>query len=301
MRFANFHTHTEFCDGTGTPEDYCREALKAGLAALGFSAHAPLTASPVPVTNWHLPARRFPEYRAAVHACKETYAGRLPVFLGLEADYIAGIQSPRDYAGRGLDYLIGSVHCVIPPHFLQEAGRSPQDFFTKAGGMLCIDGTPEEWVFLVDAFFAGNVWALVDAYWEQQLLMIETGGFDILGHSDLIKKNNLPGLIPRRCLFDETDIRYTRCLTRIADALAGSGITAEINTGGINRGRTTETYPSAAFLHLLCERGVPITINSDAHAPEQVAGGYAAAVQTARTAGYTEACLKQPFTPGIKD
>ena len=47
-----------------------------------------------------------------------------------------------------------------------------------------------------------------------------------------------------------------------------------------------EIYPSRAFLELAARRHIPITFGSDAHKPEEVGSGFAAAVDSARAAGY---------------
>ena len=36
---ANFHTHSTFCDGKGTPEEVIIAAINEGFDAIGFSGH----------------------------------------------------------------------------------------------------------------------------------------------------------------------------------------------------------------------------------------------------------------------
>jgi histidinol-phosphatase (PHP family) len=43
LKYSCLHTHTDFCDGSGDVESFCRAAWEKGLTAIGFSAHAPLT------------------------------------------------------------------------------------------------------------------------------------------------------------------------------------------------------------------------------------------------------------------
>ena len=40
MIFANYHTHTTFCDGRDTPEQLVQEALRLGCPARGFFGHS---------------------------------------------------------------------------------------------------------------------------------------------------------------------------------------------------------------------------------------------------------------------
>jgi histidinol-phosphatase (PHP family) len=281
------HTHTFFCDGKDDVETYCRRAWEKGLSSLGFSAHGPITKKTGIVTDWNLPDSRLEAYLDAVREARRRWEGKIPVYLGLEVDYIGGRMGPadKDYRDMGLDYIIGSVHFVVPPR------AAP---FT-------VDGSREELEQGIREGFGGDGEALAHAYWDSVAAMIRAGGFDILGHADLIKKNNpaeAPCPITARVgepFFDPSGPGYLRRIGEIA-ALAGeaaprSGMVVELNTGGINRGSINETYPSPPMLRLFRERGVPVIINADAHRAEDLDGHYGEALDTARNAGYTETVL----------
>jgi histidinol-phosphatase (PHP family) len=47
-----------------------------------------------------------------------------------------------------------------------------------------------------------------------------------------------------------------------------------------------EIYPAPAFLKMCADAGVLATVSSDAHAPDEVAWGYADVVTALREAGY---------------
>jgi histidinol-phosphatase (PHP family) len=273
MRYSCIHTHTNFCDGEDDVETVCRAAYEQGLVSVGFSSHAPICRKTGLSSDWHLRDDRLEEYLDAVRAARCRWAGKLPVFLGLEADYIRGLTGPadKDYKDMGLDYLIGSVHYVIPPN-----GREP---FT-------VDGPREEFERDLRENFDGDGEALMETYWEAVTDMLREGGFDILGHMDLVKKNN-----PRQEWFSQKGERYLRRTARIADPVAASGVVVELNTGGLNRGKTTEPYPSLGILRLLKEKNVPIIITSDAHCAGHLRGHYDTARKTLLDAGYTRTVL----------
>jgi histidinol-phosphatase (PHP family) len=273
MNLSSLHTHTSFCDGRGEVEDFCRRAWEKGLHSLGFSAHAPLSPKTGLVSDWNLPEERLEDYLGAVREARERWAGRLRIYLGLEADYIAGLTGPLDgeYRLLGLDYLIGSVHYLVPPR----------------GRPFTVDGSPEEFAEGVRLGYGGDGEAAMAAYWDAVEGMIRAGGFEILGHLDLIKKNNHGGR-----WFKPQGELYRERLTRIAALSAGGeGPVVELNTGGLNRGRTTETYPSVPLLRLLLERGVPVIVTADAHQPGDLDGHYPEALAALREAGYRESLL----------
>jgi histidinol-phosphatase (PHP family) len=131
--------------------------------------------------------------------------------------------------------------------------------------------------------FSGDGEALMDAYWDAVEGMLRTGGFDILGHLDLIRKNN-----PRGEYFDTQGDRYRRRLRQIAPLAARCGAVVEVITGGLNRGKTADPYPSLELLGLLWGEGARVTITSDAHEPAHLGGYYDVARESLLRAGYTE-------------
>ncbi|MDR2796507.1 MAG: PHP domain-containing protein, partial [Spirochaetaceae bacterium] len=66
MNYSCLHTHTSFCDGNGTVEDFCAAAYKKKFVSLGFSAHAPITKKTGLKTDWHLRDDRLGDYCTAV-------------------------------------------------------------------------------------------------------------------------------------------------------------------------------------------------------------------------------------------
>jgi histidinol-phosphatase (PHP family) len=88
--------------------------------------------------------------------------------------------------------------------------------------------------------------------------MIETGLFDILAHPDAIRRENFYPSYP----LDES-------YERIASLLKIKGMSLEVNTGGLSRGAGS-VYPQFEFIQKCVEAGVPLTVGSDAHSPQEV-------------------------------
>ncbi|GMO41666.1 MAG: histidinol-phosphatase [Termitinemataceae bacterium] len=295
MRYSCLHTHCSYCDGSGSVDDFCEAAVNKGFAAIGFSSHAPLA---VINTNWHMKKEVFVNYVDDVCAAAKKYNGKLKVFLGLEADFVRfynaadeqGIYktspvmaAPNEWSDHpfvNFDYIIGSAHYITN----DTCADSPEALFEK----------------MLHDTFNNDIWAVIDAYYSNIELMIKNGGFDILGHIDLIKKNNNPrrngeaadsgGLVRMSSgkYFCEQDEKYKKYLLRIANLLGDTKIVVEVNTGGMVRGYTDSPYPGKDFLVMLKKNDVAVTINADAHKCEHLGSQYETARNLLLEAGYTK-------------
>ena len=98
--------------------------------------------------------------------------------------------------------------------------------------------------------------------------------FDTIAHPALVKK------------FGHRPTRDPRDLyERVARRLAAAGVAVEVNTAGLRK-PVRELYPHPDLLAACRRAGVPATLGSDAHAPEEVAADYDLAVDHLRAAGY---------------
>jgi histidinol-phosphatase (PHP family) len=273
---TNYHTHHAICDGKEEAEAYVREAIKKGFTSLGFSSHAPL---PFP-NRWTMPKEKFPAYCAEIRRLKDFYAGRINIYLGLEIDFISGdfgrppharegfsAQSSLSWPPLGLDYYIGSVH-LFP-------GPGPS-------GYREVDNTEEDYRAIRDENYGRDIRAFVTGYYGYVRELCEKFRPPVLGHMDLIKKNN-----PGEKYFREEDPWYQSLVRGLVPVIAASGSIVEVNTGGLARGRTATVYPSPWILKLLREADIPVMLNSDAHLPENLDAFYDMARNILRQAGYT--------------
>jgi histidinol-phosphatase (PHP family) len=272
-KLSSLHTHTVFCDGKDNVETMCRTAYEKGLCAIGFSSHMSIKKQTGITTNWHMSEERLYEYKTEVLAAKERWRGKIEVFFGIELDYIKGLRSANDNDIKSMnpDYIIGSVHYLMP--------ANNADAFT-------VDGPLQEFEQGLSAGFNGDGEALMNYYYDMLLEMIMLGGFDILGHADLVKKNT------QQKTYWNTENEKIR-QNEIARAAAKNGIIIEVSTGGINRGKLLETYPSLSFLRFFHEENVPVIITADAHEAAHLDGHYDTAIQTIKDAGYNDYILPE--------
>jgi len=263
MFLSNYHSHCNFCDGRSSMEEFVHFAIAKGLKRYGFSSHAPLPFD----TFWNMRADDLPEYKAEFRRLKEKYAGQIELFLGLEMDYIHEVFEVQDafYPVDDLDYLIGSVHYL---------DRLPD------GSFMSIDGSFSKFNYGLQTGYEGDVWALVDLFFEASRAMVSKGGFQLVGHMDKIALN------ASKC--PEFSIRDPRYLTLVGDLLTlikEQKMIVEINTKSlVGKGFA---YPDVQFFPLLKELGIPVTVNSDCHYPTNLLDGFAPAYQALKAAGIT--------------
>src|SRR4029079_14728932 len=71
----------------------------------------------------------------------------------------------------------------------------------------------------------------------------------------------------------------------VVEAAARSKVAIEVSSAGLRR-KGAEVFPAPDFLNAFATAGVPITLASDAHAPEDAGWGHDDVVVAARAAGY---------------
>jgi histidinol-phosphatase (PHP family) len=134
---------------------------------------------------------------------------------------------------------------------------------------------------------------MVESYLDSEEAMIRAGGFDVLGHPDLVKLHNKGNKF-----FDPKSDFYLKRITALAVLLAEAGVPSELNTGGLNRDKISECYPSVDFLKHFHRQNVPIVINADAHRAVELDGHYEEAREIMLEAGYTETVIFEGRTDG---
>lgn len=251
---VDYHLHTYFCGhAQGKLEEYIKVAKEKGLAEIGFADHLPLYFLPEKERDRELAMN--PEelslYFQKVKQIQNCYPG-LPIKLGLEADFIPGKeQELADILSQWkLDYVLGSVHFIGDWGFDQS--RYLSEFQKRE-----INQVYRQYFHLVQ---------------EASL----SGEFDILSHLDLIKKFN----------FHPTE-DITNLLRETVATIRKADVCVEINTSGLRK-PVGEIYPDRQLLALCYEYGVPITLGSDAHQPEEVGKDFDQAVRLAQEVGYRE-------------
>ncbi|MGB1803045.1 MAG: PHP domain-containing protein [Miltoncostaeaceae bacterium] len=186
------------------------------------------------------------EHCAAIDRARD--AG-LPVLLGIEMDWIPGRADDIRalLASQPFDIVLGSVHWL---------------------GDLAVDHPDYPcW----DSLGAGETWG---RYLDELAAAAGSGLFDVLAHPDLPKVFGTP--MPERLT-----ARRDEVIAQIAE----SGVAVECSSAGLRK-PCRALYPDPDWLAAFRRAGVPVTLASDAHRPEDVARDYPTAVAALRGAGY---------------
>jgi len=275
---TNYHTHCDFCDGKVSASVMADAARRAGFSALGFSSHAPLPFS----TTWNMDMGRLGDYVETIRELRPVHAPDMDVLVGLEIDYVEGLCGPADgrFSGAGLDYTLGSAHFVTPA-----GAPRPSIAALDAAGVptfgFTVDEPEDDFDTHLAVFYDGDAERLVDDYYFAVAACAKAGGFDMLAHFDLIRKNNRG-----QARFREDTARYRDAAMMAVEAVAASGVIVEINTGGMARGKTDSPYPAVWVLKELRARNVRVCLNADAHAPEHLTANRSDGMRAALEAGY---------------
>jgi len=265
MIITNHHAHTRFSDGVGEPEEYVQAALAQGMAVYGFSDHAPF---PEDIHFGSFDLIDLPDYVTTTESLRTKYAGKIELYRSLEVDFIPGemdVNRPHLRAAE-MDYTLGAVHFVGRLADGERWSFQRQDPIFQRG---------------VDEIFGGSVQKTVERYYALIREMVDTHPTDIVAHLDRILKRN-----ENDRFWDRTASWYRAAVLETLEAIAGAGLIMEVNTRGIYRGDNPTTYPDRWALEHALRLGIPVQINSDAHASEQIVGSFNDASEMLLAIGY---------------
>ncbi|WP_300935059.1 histidinol-phosphatase [uncultured Muribaculum sp.] len=235
----NFHSHTQFCDGKASMRQIVEAAINAGFKHWGFSPH-----SPVPIeSSCNMSMKSVPEYMEEINRLRQEYGSIINIYASMEVDYLGNEWGAHiDYfKNLNLDYIISSVHFIQAPD----------------GTWVDIDGKPESFINKLRTYFHNDIKGVVEKYFEQSVKMVQTGGFDIIGHLDKIGNNAsafCPGI--------ENEDWYKALSNHLVNTVTKSGIFVEYNTKALR--------PSHSAVVELLRNNAVIAVNSDAHTAENV-------------------------------
>ncbi len=229
---ADYHIHTKLCKhARGEMFEYVEQAIRNGLAEIAFTDHMPLP------DNFDIAHRMAYDdlemYFNKIRELQETYP-EIRIRSGIEADFYDGFESY-------LDDILQRFPCeivILSVHFIKGWGEG-------------------NWAF--SYHFPDKTMADIYSDYLQALTRgIKTGLFNVIGHFDLIKSPDEPLLQHNR---DE--------VISVLETAKAHDMVIELNTSGLRK-QIGEIFPDPEMLPLIERIGLPVTLGSDAHEPQQV-------------------------------
>lgn len=200
--------------------------------------------------DWSMDFANLRNYVNNINSLKET--SKISIKTGLEVDFVPLKMDElvRTINKFNLDYVMGAVHFI--GDWLIDSDRQIEEWKRRD-----VDQVNQQYFALVQN-------------------MAESGLFDIVAHLDLVKKFNFR---PKK---DITDL-----LLETVETVSKSKMCIEVSTGGLRK-PCHEVYPSEKLLKMCFDIGLPVTLGSDAHSPEEVGADFDRAVDLLRKIGYNE-------------
>lgn len=245
----DLHTHTCFsCDSRTSMRAMCRQALVSGLRQIAFTEHVDFVPDDAG-RGFFEPAA----FLSEVERCRAEFDGQLDVLVGVEIDCYHRFRSEADALVSIVnpDLVIGSLHW--------------------AG---------EELVSVASCSRRPSADELYEEYFQELERMCWGGGFDVLGHLDVVKRHGSgsEGSYEAR--------RYRAFILPILEAIIRHGIALEINTSTLQL-PGGEISPDPVIVGWYREMGGDLlTFGSDAHTASGLAAGWSRAVEVARACGF---------------
>lgn len=252
----NLHTHTNCDHGKDSVEEMVQAAIKQNFTRLGFSGHG--FNRPLSSTSMTLESSK--TYRDEVARCREKYKDQIEIFYGVEQDSMNRIDTDE------FDYVIGSVHYVVPK-----------------GTPIAVDDSTEDFARLLAEGYDGDIRKMVEDYYSDVEEMMDWPEVDIIGHIDLISKFNED---ERFFAFDAP--WYLAAAQKAIDKGIEKGKVFEMNTGAIARGNRQTPYPHTLLLEYMAKKDAKLCINTDCHDRTYLDLGIEDCLERAKKAGFTQ-------------
>ena len=238
---ADCHIHTELCGhATGAPSQMVQAIVDAGLYGAVITEHLPLKSELDPEGIYSMRGDIDILYVEELRDIRFDWDG-LDLVIGAEADWISTDsawthESVRSAREKGVEVVLGSIHFL--------------------------DGWAFDDPAHIDEWSAHDVDKVWEHYFTEWSKAVRSGLFDVMAHPDLVKK------------FGHIASTATDYYDEASRVAAEAGVLCEGSTAGWRK-PVGQLYPDTLMIELLIQRGVGLTMGSDAHAPDEVAYRFA--------------------------
>lgn len=263
MKWTNYHQHCHYCDGKETALAHVQGAIAQGIVSMGFSSHCPVPFE----NNWSMKAENLQNYSDEIDEVRNAFAEKIEIYKSLEIDFIPGIidMNAAWIKDLHLDYTIGSVHFVG-----EYQNGHPWE----------VDGPHLHFLDGLEKIHDGDVIKVVRKFFELTRSMIKEACPDAIGHLDKIKMQN-------HGFWNEDDDWYKNEILATLEEIRAKKAIIEINTRGLYKKLTMDTYPGRWVLEHILGMNIPVQINSDAHHPRETTLYFSETARMLKAIGFT--------------
>ncbi len=243
----DYHIHTKFSrDAKGEVEDFLKTATTRKISEIGFSEHLFFNYS----HNFLI-------------------KNNIAMLLNELKSYIKFIHGIRKKSPISI-----KIGCEIEfsPEFLDKIKKTLNEFnfdytivSSDSIGSLAIPN--EQW------WKRYKIKYIYRRYFRVLQTAINSGLFDIVGHIDHLKKYGF-----------RFDKEYHELMRETIEIIKEKNMCIEVNTSGLDKCK--EQYPNKKILKLCFDLGIPITLGSDAHNPNEVGRYFKEIINLLKSIGY---------------
>lgn len=226
----DYHVHTPLCNhATGAMHQYIERAIKAGLHEICFLEHLTLNKRGC---AFSMTPEQLPLYYHSVRRLSMQYRDRIKVRAGLEIDFSPGYSDQVAAIIEPFDFDVigGSVHFIGNTNIA--SSRAAED-------------NPL------------NIEDICNKYLSLLAMLVESRMVDVICHIDVPKKF---GVILSKRFYENLDA--------LMEKIGYNEMAVEVNTSGFDH-PAGEQYPAKRLLDACRRYKIPVTLGSDAHAPEE--------------------------------
>jgi len=234
------HIHTSLCNhATGSMEEYVLAAIANDLETIVFLEH--LEAGIRYFERTWLTEENFSYYFKEGERLQKKYRGRLSIKLGVEV---------------GFNPLAADILQKKLAHYPWDMiGLSYHFFFDGRQHLNMVSRRREN----IEALLAAGADKVIEDYFSSLTEAVALLDCQVLCHLDAVMRH-CPGL--------QFSPSHWEQLDRLLALVKAKKMALEINTSGF--ALRNEPYPSPPILRKAFRLGIPLTVGSDAHRPDQV-------------------------------
>ncbi len=248
----DYHLHSSYsCDCRTPMADMCREALRKGILEIAFTEHFDRKRDGLCYEKYN-PA----EFFRGIEAMRAEFGPQgLTIKAGIEVGEIHLFRDEVDAVldAYPFDLVLGSLHWCRGENIFE------QPYFRKRDHL-----------------------AAARDYFAELAEMVDSGGFNVMSHMDVIKRAGFS-------VYGRFDVRdYEEFVRPVLAACIRRGVAPEINTSAL-RMPVNQTHPAVDAIRWYREMGGELlSIGSDSHNPSALGSGLDKALQIAREAGFSQ-------------